>query len=356
MRLFWVSNLLALFFIGGISGCSEEIIPTEADRLVKTELFSVTAAATTLTYPGTLEPRYQSQLSFQVGGRLRARNVDLGSEVNGGEILATLDTRDYKLGTANLKGLTQAAEADHQRAQRDLRRARKLIADGFIGESALDVAINAEAASSARLRALQAQHGESINRLAYTELLAPDRGIVTALQAEVGDVLTPGQPVITLAWLKEWEFVTAIPESQIASLRPGQPVKVNYWSLPHQSLDGTIREIAPAADPASRSYSVKVSFAELPDTLRLGMTGSIAISGGAGPAGVLPTSALLNSDNRTSVLVVDGDSFKTRLQEVTLGPPVGDRVTVTGGLTEGDRVIVAGANKVVPGSRVRIAE
>lgn len=339
-----------------ISGCSEEFIPTEADRLVKTERFSTAAQSSTLTYPGTLEARYQSQLSFQVGGQLRERNVEPGSRLTADQVIATLDTRDYQLGTANLAGLKQAAEADHQRAARDLRRARQLITDGFIGESQLDIAINAEAASRARLNALQAQHGESVNRLAYTELKAPNEGVVTAVYAEVGDVLSPGEPVVTLAWLNDWEFVSAIPETHIGSLELGQSTRVNFWSLARQPVEGVIREIAPAADPASRSYAVKISFTEIPDALRLGMTGSIEINDPAQLGGALPTSALLMVDNRKSVLVIDEKSQTTRLQPVTLGPPVGDQVTITSGLSEGDRVIVAGANKVVPGSRVRLAD
>ncbi len=344
-----------LIFIGG---CNSDVPQQEPDLLVSVVSFSRQQAPKPLNYPGEIVPRYQSQLAFQVAGRLARRTVDVGTRVASNDLIATLDSRDYQLSSANIDGLKQAARADHQRAGRDLQRAQKLHADGFIGDSQLDLAINAEAASSARLAALVAQHGGSLNRLGYTELTAPERGVITQLHAEVGDVLAPGQPVATLAWLKEWEFAAAIPESRIATLELNQQISVLLWTLHDQPLIGSVREIAPVPDPASRSYTIKVAMEALPPEVKLGMTGSILFfpSDSGQPFGTLPTTALLEIDQQPAVWVIDPDSHVASSQPVTLGPPIGDQMTVISGLREGDLVVVAGANKILPGARVRLLD
>lgn len=348
-------SLLTLASLLVLAGCTEETSVARPHQLVKVAAFSSSETGIPLRYPGSLVPRYLSQLSFQVSGRLSQRLVDLGSHLDTNAAVATLDTRDYALGAANLLSLREAARADYQRARRDLQRARQLFSDGFIGESQLDLAVNAESAGGAQLAALTAQHDESLNRLGYTELTAPNPGVVTALHAEVGDILGPGQPVATLAWQADWEFSAAIPETRIADLHRGQTLLVRFWSLPDQPLSGQIREIAPAAEPVSRSYRVKIALADIPAALKLGMTGAVEIPDATGgtTTGSVPTTALLETDGQPSVLVVDKETSIARLRSVTLGVPLRDRMTITAGLDEGDWVVVAGANKVKPGSTVR---
>lgn len=338
-----------------LAGCGEDLAQTKLDRLVKVISYESSSHQTNLSYPGALEPRYQSQLAFQVGGRLNTRQVNLGDKIEIGQVIAALDTQDYHLGSANLDNLKQAAAADYERAKRDLHRARELISGGFIGESQLDQAVNAEAAGKARLEAIAAQHSESLNRLGYTEIISPQPGVITALHAEAGDILSPGQPVATLAWLAEWEFAAAIPESHIDQITIGSEVTVNFWSLPKQPIRGRVREISPAADPTSRTYHLKVSLEAPPKPLKLGMSGMLKIPTPI-KAGTLKTSAIISNQGASAVLLVDPVTLVARLQPIKLGPPVGDLVSVTAGLSPGDLVIVAGSNQVADGSTVRLLD
>jgi len=357
VRLFSPLRLTSLLLaVQLVSSCTEEAIDHYPDRLVKVISYETSQNQVNLTYPGALEPRYQSQLAFQVGGRLNRRHVNLGDHVDIGQVIAALDTQDYHLGSTNLDNLKQAAAADYQRAKRDLRRARELVTGGFIGESQLDQAVNAEAAGKARLDAITAQHAESLNRLGYTEILSPQTGVITALHAEAGDILSPGQAVATLAWLAEWEFAASIPESHIGLLQPGSEVTINFWGLQTQPIQGRVREISPAADPGSRSYQVKISLAGAPEQLKLGMSGTINIPTTNTEAGALNTSAVISYNGGSAVLVVDPVSLIAQRRPITLGPPVGDRVSVTSGLTPGDLVVVAGSNQIADGESVRLLD
>ena len=338
-----------------LASCSEDVAQTKLDRLVKVISYENSSNQINLSYPGALEPRYQSQLAFQVGGRLNTRQVDLGEQVEIGQVIAALDTQDYHLGSANLDNLKQATAADYERAKRDLHRARELISGGFIGESQLDQAVNAEAAGKARLEAITAQHSESLNRLGYTEIISAQPGVITALHAEAGDVLSPGQPVATLAWAAEWEFAAAVPESHINRVTIGSEVTVTFWSLPKQPIRGRVREISPAADPSSRTYGLKISLETPPEPLKIGMSGTLVIPGPT-EIGTLNTSAIISNNGSSAVLLVDPVTLVARLQPITLGPPVGDLVSVTAGLSPGDLVIVAGSNQVADGSTVRLTD
>lgn len=374
LRSLKVIELLAILIL---AGCGSEPPVPEPERLVAVEKFQLRDHRVAVSYPGTLEPRYENELAFQVSGRIDRRLVEVGDRVEANTIIATLDRQDYDLALAELQNLKAAADADHQLAVRELKRIRELHRDGFAGDSQLDAAINLESASAARLKALAAKQSESRNRVGYTELKAQHGGIITALFAETGAVLAAGQPVAQLAWLGEWEFVTSIPENRIGKLAPGDIVDLRFWVLEDQTIHGQVREIAPAADPASRSYRVKISLESVPPALRLGMSGNVQLVFDQDSFGTLPTSAFLGATEQydesggrfgsdpgsgsgtggtVDILVVDPDSRVTSLRQVTPGRPIGDRLVIVDGLHPGEWVVTKGAHKVKPGTRVRLFE
>ncbi len=360
-----------------LAGCGTEPQVSKPEPLVAIEKFQLRDHRVVVSYPGTLEPRYENELAFQVSGIIDQRLVEVGDRVEANTIIATLERQDYDLALAELQNLKAAADADHQLAVRELKRLRELHRDGFIGDSQLDGAINLESASAARLKALVAKQSESRNRVGYTELKARHSGVITALFAETGSVLAAGQPVAQLAWLEEWEFVTSIPENRIGKLAPGDTVDLRFWVFDGQTIHGQVREIAPAADPASRSYRVKISLESVPPALKLGMSGNVQLVFEQDSFGTLPTSALLGATGQrdesggrfgsdpgsgsptggmVDILVVDPDSRVTSLRQVIPGSPIGDRLMIVDGLHPGEWVVTKGAHKVKPGTRVRLFE
>jgi multidrug efflux system membrane fusion protein len=351
-----IYSLMTLILVG----CEKTTIDPPLGRLVEVQEFKYTEHKPSPAYPGRLTARYESKLAFQVDGRLIDRLVEVGNQVSKGETIATLDSKDYDLVSDSLFNQKREAEADYLRAKKDLQRARQLRENNFIGEAGLDHAINEEAASKAILNALQAQHAKSLNERNYTQLRSPANGIITTINAEIGDLLTPRQNVAILAWDDNREFITALPEDKINYLSVGQSVNIRFWALPNDKIVGVVREISPVVDPDSQTYAVKMSLEAPPPTLKLGMSGYAAFAGESEQVGLIPTTSLLGSkdprQNKVQVIVVDSDTGLTRRQIVTLGISVGDQISITTGLEENDLVVVAGAHKVKLGESVRILE
>jgi len=344
---------IACFFIL-FSGCSEAPSEKELNRLVNVKSFTYTEQLRTIEYPGRVEARYQTELAFQVKGLLVKRLVEVGDYVKEGMPIAMLEAKDYLLASKRFAGERRAAKANHDRAERDLTRAIELRKKDFIGQSDLDRAVNVEEAAKATLQALGAQHAQSLNQRGYTQLLAPADGLVTELSVEVGDVLEAGALVAKFAWEKDWEFVTALAESNINQLTKGLVATVSFWAFPEKDYSANIREMSPVPNLGAPSYKVKLSLNKRPEKLKLGMTGHVYFSAIESKVGLLPVSSLLNSEGETKVLVVDPKTKQTHLQVVTFGKPVGDQVAILSGLKEGQLVVVAGANKVIAGAMVRL--
>jgi len=203
------------------------------------------------------------------------RAVDIGAQVHKGQVLAKLDPSDYRFEEQNFKAQLIAAKADREYTQEDLSRYRELFDQHIISRPELDrhqtLYINAQQ----KVAALEAQLGQTGNQLAYTDLLADRDGVVTALEAETGQVVAPGQPVIKLARLDEKEIAIDIPEHRVAGIKLQQEVGVTLWVDGDKRIKARIREIAAAADPVSRTYRVKATVLEDRDDVRLGMTATV---------------------------------------------------------------------------------
>ena len=337
-----------------LSACGKKASDQPLDRLVDVATFSYQPAMRIMDYPGRVQARYQSELSFQVEGRLIERLVDVGDIVQKGAPIAMLDAKDYVLSSESFSNQQKAAKADFQRAQRDLVRAKGLHKKKFIGQSDLDKAINIERASYAKLEALKAEHAQQVNQRGYTQLLAPADGVVTVLSAEVGNVVKAGFPVGTLAWKKDWEFVTAVAETDVTKLAVGQSAIIRFWAYSDKQYPALVREISPMSSENSPSYKVKLSLNSQPDGLKLGMTGHVLFSKKEAQMGLLPTSAIVQLDGQTMVMTVDPNTKQVHANVVRLGQPLGDHVSIVDGLDDGQWVVIAGANKITDGSTVRV--
>ena len=337
-----------------LSACGDVTNNQPLNRLVDVTTFSYQPATRIMDYPGRVEARYQTQLSFQVEGRLIERLVDVGDEVQKGDPIAVLDAKDYVLSNESYLNKKKAAEADLQRAQRDLARAKELRQKKFIGQSELDKAINIERAAYAELKVIKAEYAQRKNQHGYTQVLAPADGVVVSLSSEVGDVVAPGAAIAMLAWQGDWEFVTAVAEKEVNQLSIGQSVSVTLWAYDDKKYAASVREISPISNFNSPSYKVKLSFKEQPNGVKLGMTGHALFAIKEKRMGLLPTSAIVMKDGQKVVMIVDATTKQVHAQEVILGEPLADHVSIVNGLKNGQWVVIAGANKIEDGSTVRV--
>ena len=346
----WLPALLSAMFV--LAGCSKPVEKTEDIRPVRTLTVAPAAGEATLELSGEVVPRYESRIGFRVGGKIIARKVEVGSVVKRGQVLMQLDPSDLRLSQAQAKAALASAESSLTLAKADLDRYRELHAKNFVSQAVLDAKEAAfKAANSGHEQALAGLKVQS-NQSGYATLVADADGVVTALDAEVGQVVAAGTPVARVARSGDIEVRVSIPEDQVGTLRPGSAVTVRTWANPAQPLEGRIREVAPAADPATRTFAAKIALTRAGDAVRLGMSATVAFAAPTAPAIRLPLTALYNDKDQTSVWVVEND--KVRRVAVQVAGATGNELLVASGLNPGQTVVTAGVNLLREGQKVSI--
>jgi RND family efflux transporter MFP subunit len=325
-------------------------------RPVKVAIVAAAPQGRTLTFSGVVRPRIESSIGFRVGGKIVERAVNVGDTVKLGQLIARLDATDLKLAEAGAKAAVAGARTRRDVAHANLERAKPLLAQSFISQAAYDIRRNEFDAAVSALETAEAQLHQAANAGTYATLTADKAGTVTAVTAEPGQVVGAGQPVIAIAEAGAIEVAIAVPEQEAGRLAAGQRAAVRLWADTGAGVEGRIREIAGQADPASRTYAVRVAIATPPKAMRLGMTATVSISfeNGDGGGVVVPLSALTEVDGAPVVFVVDAESKTVRRRHVTIAGPVADGLRVTGGLKVGDTVVSAGVQFLRDGMRVRL--
>ena len=336
-----------------LAACGRDAAAPEAPRPVLVTHPGASATAVT-AFAGEVRARQESPLSFRVGGNLVERRVDVGAHVKAGDLLAVLDPGDLQAQSRAAQAQLAAAEAELGRAQADQQRFARLATDQLVSRSTLDAQNAAAKAAQGQVNAARANLDVARNQAEYTQLRAPRAGVIASRSAEAGQVVGAGQQVFALAADGVREIAFAIPEGAIAQFKPGRAVMVELWSQPGQRWPGTVREIAPAADPASRTYAARVAVEAPAGALELGQSARVYIlqdgNGGAGLS--LPLSALQRDKGAPAVFVVDAQSSTLKLVPVRIGPYGEDRVPVSGGLSANDWVVAAGGHLLRAGQKV----
>ena len=341
---FFVGICAAIFLL---AGCSKEI-QTPKPPVVKVQQVSLSDAAQEENYSGVVRGRYETNLSFQVGGKIISRDVQTGSFVRAGEVLMTLDPKDIVEQSRSADAQVASAKAQLQLAKANYDRYAALFKEDAIAAAVLDQYKTQLDAAQATYDAAIAQAQQSQNALDYTALTANADGVISAVNAEVGQVVSAGQNVLTLVQTAELEAVVDIPENKISAVQIGQRVSVNFWAT-KDTVSGTVREISPVADPASRTFAVKVSLPDL-QSIQLGMTANVSMREVSSSAIVLPLSAIYQTSDAAQVWLVDGGKVSLRKVEVTAFDENNVQVR---GLNAGDTVVVAGVQKLRDGQMVR---
>ncbi|MGH8078222.1 MAG: efflux RND transporter periplasmic adaptor subunit, partial [Lysobacter sp.] len=266
--------------------------------------------------------------------------------------LAVLDAGDLQAQARAAQAQLSAAQAELGRARADQARYGKLAKDQLVSRSTIDAQNAAATAAQAQVNAARANLDVAGNQAAYTQLRAPSDGLIAARSAEAGQVVGAGQPVFVLATDGAREVAFAVPEGAIAALKPGQPVQVELWSQAGRRWPGRVREISPAADPASRTYAVRVSVEAPDDSLPLGQSARVYLPHNGNGGLSVPLSALQRSNTGAAVFVVDAKTSTLMLQPVEVGAYGTDHAPVKRGLDAQAWVVAAGGHLLRAGQKV----
>jgi len=303
-------------------------------------------------FPGEVRARHETALAFRVAGKLAKRHVDMGARVRRGDVLAELDPADLRLQAEAARAQLAAAEADLALARSERDRHRTLLDKQLISQSLFDLRDAQFQAAQARARQARAQVEVAGNQAEYALLRADADGVIAQRLAEVGQVVSAGQPVFVLAADGEREVAISLPELGIERFAIGQPVLVSLWSRPDQQLPGRLRELSPAADAAARTYAARVTIESKADNIELGQSARAIFARGESVLAV-PLPAVTADGGRQFVWVVEPQSSQVLRREVTIGPFLDDAVPVLTGLAATDWVVAAGVHLLREGQVVR---
>jgi membrane fusion protein, multidrug efflux system len=336
-----------------LAACSKPVEKTEDIRPVRAVVLASSDIDVHAEFAGEVRARFESRLGFRVGGKIVSRKVDVGTLVKRGQVLMALDPQDLQLSQAQAMAALRSAETSRDLAQADVQRYRELRGKNFVSQAVLDEKESGLKAAQAAVDAQQALYRGQANQANYATLTADVDGVVTQVDAEVGQVVAAGTPVVQVARAGDKEIVIGLPEDQVESLRKLSDVQVRLWADPGRSVAGKIREISPVADPATRTYTAKVT---IPDSLaeaRLGMTAVVQFaSKTATPQIKVPLTALFHEKATTSVWLVENGVV--RLVPVTVVGAAGNELVLGSGVKPGQTVVTAGVNLLKPGQKVKI--
>ncbi|MBP2627527.1 MAG: macA 5 [Firmicutes bacterium] len=336
-----------------LTGCSKSETVKEEIPLVRSQTVKMDASGQIANYSGEVRGRYETQLAFQVSGKIIKRNVELGSIVNPGDVLMEIDGKDIRQ-TVNISSAQVAsAQSQLRLAEMNLERYRKLYEQGAISSAQLDQYQNTYEVALANLRQSSAQYTQGANQLSYSTLVADSNGVISSINAEAGQVVSAGQSILTLVKDGEREIEINIPENRIDQMRNIQQVHISFWALPSVITEGKVREISPVADKVSRTYKIRVSLINPPASVNLGMTANVAVANSTSQQAVyIPLTAIYQTDTLPNVWIIkDG---VVSLRPVKVGGFGDGNIQILEGLQDGDVVVTAGVQKLREGEKVRI--
>ncbi|HEX4884241.1 MAG TPA: efflux RND transporter periplasmic adaptor subunit [Casimicrobiaceae bacterium] len=347
--------MVALVAVAMLAACSREAPAPEPVRPVVLSRVAVGTTQALAVFAGEVKPRHEADLAFRIAGKLVERKVDVGAFVRRGQPLARLDPADVALQAQAQEAAVAAATTDATFARAEFERYENLHRQKFVSPSALDQKRNAMNAAVARLEQARATLAVTRNQAGYATLVASGEGMITAIHVEVGQVVGAGQVVMRLAETGEREVAIAVPEHRLDEVRQAKQLVVALWATPQKRYAARVREISPAVDPATRTYSVRIAVPGADAALGWGMTANVAVVGDGDPAAALvPLGAIYHRpDGQPAVWVFDQATGKVALRGIELGAFREDGAVVKKGLADGEWVVAAGANKLTEGQVVK---
>jgi RND family efflux transporter MFP subunit len=337
---------------------------------------SRTGTGENVRYPVEAAARYSNAMSFRVAGKLIERDVRLGDSVRKGQVIARLDAADAQKQAASAQATLDAAEHRLAFAKQQLDRDQAQFAQNLVAANQLEQTQDAYAAALAGREEAAAQLVLARNTLQYNSLVADHDGLITSENADTGQVVSAGQAVYGLAWTGDTDVILDAAAGDLDRIAIGQAAGVTFSALPGRRFDARVREVAPAADPQSRTFRVKLTLTEPGAAVRFGMTGDAiltraasAVNATAGNASAanatavnapadapvfkVPATAIFHQGKDPAVWVIRPSDSTLELRPVTVGSYSERGTLITRGLKDGDNVVLAGVHTVYAGQQVK---
>src|SRR5215471_8737399 len=347
---------VVLVLISLLTACQkEEKAAGTVVRPVRTVTVAMQEGGEKVSLTGEIQPRYQADLGFRVNGKILDRPVDVGTQVKTGDLLARLDPQQFRQDLEVAKAEVVKADAEVARSQAQEYRQRELLKNGHTTQVAYDQALKTFKTAQAQADAARAKQVQASENLGYTDLKADADGVISAIGADPGQVVSAGQMVVRLAQPGEREAVFNVAEATFKNPPKNPTVEVALVSNHDIKTTGKVRYVSPQADPTTRTFTVRVSLPDAPPQMRLGanVVGSVTVN--EGRVVTIPASALFQKDGQPAVWLVTKDGT-VQLKPITVARYQGDLVVVGSGLAQGDVVVTGGVQKLLPGQKVRLMQ
>lgn len=343
-----------------LAGCSKPAPPDEPIRAVKVMTVGVNTFSSGYEFAGEVKAKDESRLGFRVGGKIIKRQAELGQRVKAGQVLAQLDPQDYKLAADAARAQLQVAATNRDLAAADYKRFAALKEQNFISGAELERRETTLKAAQAQVDQAQSQLNVQGNQAKYAVLVADVSGIVTGIEAEPGQVVSAGTPVLRIAADGLRDVVFSVPEDKVSGIKPGMAMKVRGWAQDAQAAStvANVRVVSASADPVTRTYQVKLALSGTAVPPPLGATVYVLPEGHGGVQGLpvikLPTSALRRDGQTSAVWVLDKATMTLKSQAVQIATTDGNEAVIAAGLQPGILVVSAGVHVLSAGQKVTI--
>lgn len=350
----WRIALLLLISMT-LAACGKGQALKDPVRAVKVVTVGESGSTLDLEFSGEVRARVESSLGFRVAGKLLNRPADIGQRVKAGDLLAQLDPQDYRVTADAAAAQLVAAQTNRDVAGADFKRYQDLHAQGFISAAELQRREAAYISAQAQWKQAQAQNSVQGNQSGYTRLLADGAGIITSVDANAGQVVAAGQPVVRLALDGPRDVVFSVAEDKLGLLKTGTKVKVRQW-VDGRELEAVVRDVSASADTVTRTFMAKAALSkDAAPVLGSTVTVTLPLGDAISVKSIkLPTSALRLEAGATSVWVLDPSTMTVKAQPIEVNTAEGNDAVVTSGLQNGDQVVLSGVHVLTAGQKVSI--
>lgn len=353
----WRNVFVVMAFIPLLAACKEqaEVQPPSA-RQVRTTVIAERDGASVVNLTGRIEAEDEVPLAFRIGGRVLENNAKLGERLQRGDLIARLESQNEENQLRAATAALAAAQAQYNQASGHYDRQRTLFRQGWATRATYETAEKGLKTAAAQVDAAEAQLSAAEDLLGFTELRADQDGVITTVGPGAGEVVQPGQMILRVARQDGRDAVFDVPAQVIRSAPRDPDIMVALSDDPNVKVRGHVREVAPQADPVTRTFKVKVTLEDPPEAMRLGATVNGVMTTTQEAMIEVPASALTRSEQQPAVWVVDPANQTVALRPVEVKRFGEYLVAIADGLKAGDVVVTAGVQALHPGQQVRLLE